>query len=68
MATCGTCSGTGSITIRSTCHKCSGTGEIITYGSDGTESMKLCPNCEDGLIYKEQICGTCKGTGEIVSQ
>jgi RecJ-like exonuclease len=48
MATCATCSGTGSITISSTCQKCSGTGEVITYDSDGNERMEACPNCDDG--------------------
>ena len=67
MPTCRSCSGTGIIAISAVCQKCSGTGEIITYNSDGTESMKLCPNCEDGLIYIEQICSSCKGTGKIES-
>ncbi len=65
MATCGTCSGTGSITIRSTCHKCSGTGEVITYDNDGNKKMETCSNCEDGLVYIEQTCHTCRGTGQI---
>jgi DnaJ-class molecular chaperone len=48
------------------CQKCNGTAEIITYDSDGAERMQLCPNCEDGLIYREQACSICKGTGEIL--
>lgn len=67
MPACRSCSGTGIIFVSAVCQKCSGTGEIITYDSDGTENMNLCPHCEDGLIYREQVCSTCKGTGEIVS-
>lgn len=63
---CPNCGGTGIISASVLCQKCNGTAEIITYDSDGTERLKLCPRCEDGLIYVEQLCSTCKGTGEIV--
>jgi len=63
---CRNCGGAGTITVSMLCQKCNGTAEIITYDSDGTERMQLCPNCEDGLIYKEQACSICKGTGEIL--
>ncbi len=65
MATCGTCGGSGSITVSSICQMCSGTGEIISYDDDGIEIMVHCSNCEYGMIYTEQACRTCGGTGAV---
>ncbi len=64
--TCRSCEGAGTIAVSIVCPTCCGTAEIITYDSDGTERLQLCPRCEDGLISMERICSTCKGTGEIV--
>ena len=64
MARCEICNGTGVLTISATCPKCNGTAEIIIYEDDGTENMVNCPQCEDGLIYTEQVCHPCNGTGQ----
>lgn len=65
MARCETCNGAGAITTRSTCTLCQGTAERVGYDDDGNETLKLCPNCEDGLMFIEEACPACGGKGEV---
>ncbi len=65
MARCTTCNGAGSVMVSTKCNKCLGTGEIVDYDEEGNEQLELCPECEDGLIFSEELCHTCHGTGEV---
>jgi RecJ-like exonuclease len=64
MAKCSVCHGAGSITTSKQCTECPGTGEILGWDKDGNERLEMCPHCEYGLIYAEEVCRFCNGKGE----
>lgn len=65
MATCQGCSGAGAVTQSATCQNCKGTGELIGWDKDGNEQLEMCPLCEFGLTFWEEVCPACGGKGEV---